>query len=180
MAVKKFDFNGALLIFILLMAFWLLLSASYHWQHLLIGTVLSLLLTFVWAEITLWEHPRPTYFTLGKLFYFLYYLVCLTVEVLKANISVTMIVLSPKLPISPGLVIMRNELKRDLSRVFYANSITLTPGTITVDLEGDLHIVHAFTRRSGVDAQDWYLYTMMKKLEADNRKEAETGGGNFF
>lgn len=180
MTAKKFDLPGAILIFVLLMVFWLLLSASYHWQHLLTGTILSLLLTFVWAEITLWEHPRLTHFTLGKLFYFAYYLVCLTMEVLKANISVAMIVLSPKLPISPGLVIMRNELKRDLSRVLYANSITLTPGTITVDLEGDLHIVHAFTRRAGVDVQDWYLYDMMKKLEADNRKEAETVGRDFF
>jgi multicomponent Na+:H+ antiporter subunit E len=81
-------------------------------------------------------------------------------------------VLNPKLPISPGLVIMRNELKKDLSRVLYANSITLTPGTITVDLEGDLHIVHAFTRGAGIDVQDWYLFDIMKKIEGD---ETENG-----
>ncbi len=167
MAARKFDFNGAVIIFVLLMGFWLLLCASYHWQHLIMGAVLSLILTVVWAEVTLWEHPRPTAFTARQFVFFVYYLICLTYEVFKANIKVAAIVLNPKLPISPGLVIIRNEMKKDLSRVFYANSVTLTPGTITVDLEGDLHIIHAFTRRAGIGVQDWYLYEVMKNIEGE-------------
>jgi multicomponent Na+:H+ antiporter subunit E len=164
-ANKKYDFPGAVLIFILLMGFWLLLSGSFHWQHLLTGTVFSLILTVAWAEITIGEHPRATSLSMRQVFLFIYYMICLAVEVLKANIKVAVIVLHPRLPISPGLVIMRNELKHDLTRVLYANSITLTPGTITVDLEGDLHIVHAFTRGAGVDVQDWYLFKIVQKLE---------------
>lgn len=170
MANQKYDFPGAMLIFILLMGFWLLLSASFDWQHLLTGGLFSLALTFVWAEITIGEHPRRTSFSAKQAVLLLYYLACLVMEVFKANFTVAAIVLHPRLPISPGLVIMRNELKRDLSRVLYANSITLTPGTITVDLEGDLHIVHAFTRKLGLDVQDWYLFDIMKKIEGEERK----------
>jgi multicomponent Na+:H+ antiporter subunit E len=162
---KKYDFPGAVLIFILLMGFWLLLSGSFHWQHLLTGSIFSIILTFAWAEITIGEHQRATSFTMRQVFLFIFYMFCLMFEVLKANLKVAMIVLHPKLPISPGLVIMRNELKNDLPRVLYANSITLTPGTITVDLEGDLHIVHAFTRGAGVDVQDWYLFKIIKEIE---------------
>ncbi len=169
---QKYDFTGGLLIFVLLMGFWLLLSASYHWQHLLTGALFSLVLTVAWAEITIGEHPRATSFTIKQVFLFIYYMLCLTWEVFAANFKVAAIVLHPRLPISPGLVIMRNELKKDLSRVLYANSITLTPGTITVDLEGDLHIVHAFTRRAGIDVQHWYLFDVMKKIEG----EAEDNG----
>ncbi len=168
MSQRKYDFTGGILIFILLMGFWLLLSGKLHWQHLLMGTLFSLVLTFVWAEITIGDHSRPTSFTIKQFFLLIYYMICLTLEVLKANFKVAAIVLHPKLPISPGLVIMRNELKHDLSRVLYANSVTMTPGTITVDLEGDLHIVHAFTRGAGIDVQDWYLFEIMKKLEGED------------
>ena len=167
MSNQKFDFSGGLLIFLLLIGFWLLLSARFDWQHLLIGALFSLVLTAAWAGITIGEHARATSFTLKQLFMFFYYMLCLTMEVFIANFKVARIVLHPRLPISPGLVIMRNELKRDLSRVLYANSITLTPGTLTVDLEGDLHIVHAFTRRAGIDVQHWYLFDIMKKIEGE-------------
>lgn len=167
MANQKYDYSGAVIIFVMLMGFWLLLTNSFHWQQLITGAFFSLALTFAWAEITIGEHPRATSFTLKQVFLLIYYLICLAWEVLVANFKVAAIVLHPKLPISPGLVIMRNELKKDLSRVLYANSITLTPGTITVDLEGDLHIVHAFTRSAGIDVQDWYLFNIMKKIEGD-------------
>ncbi|MEW5784344.1 MAG: Na+/H+ antiporter subunit E [Bacillota bacterium] len=164
---QKYDFSGAILIFILLMGFWLLISSKLHWQHLITGTLFSLVLTFVWAEVTIGEHSRATSFNAKQVFLFIYYMICLAWEVVSANLKVAAIVLNPKLPISPGLVIMRNELKRDLSRVLYANSVTLTPGTITVDLEGDLHIVHAFTRSAGVGVQDWYLFNIIKKIEGE-------------
>lgn len=172
MANQKYDYPGAVIIFTLLMGFWLLLTASFHWQQLITGAFFSLILTFAWAGITIGEHSRATSFTIKQVFLLTYYFICLAWEVFVANFKVAAIVLHPKLPISPGLVIMRNELKKDLTRVLYANSITLTPGTITVDLEGDLHIVHAFTRGAGIDVQDWYLFNIMKKIEGD---ETENG-----
>lgn len=167
MAGHQKDILGGSLIFVMVMGFWLLLSASLHWQHLMVGTLLSVVLTVVWSKIKIGDGSRRTSFTLKQLFVMIYYLLCLAWEVLKANIMVAMIVLNPRLPISPGLVIMRNEIKHDLLRVLYANSITLTPGTITVDLRGDYHVVHAVTDPAGRGVLDWYLYNLAKKIEGE-------------
>ncbi len=164
---KKRDYKGMLLMFLLLLAFWLLISYSYDWQHILIGVLFSLVLVAFWNQMAIRQDAPPTGFTLKQLVLMIYYLLYLLVEVIRANIKMAIIILNPKMPISPGLVIMKNELKKDLPRAFFANSITLTPGTITVDLEGDLIIVHAFTRQTAVDVQEWYLYELMKEIEGD-------------
>jgi multicomponent Na+:H+ antiporter subunit E len=64
-------------------------------------------------------------------------------QVVLSNISVAKIILNPKLPISPTLAIVPSSQKTDLGQVIYANSITLTPGTISVDVAGDGILVHA-------------------------------------
>lgn len=166
MAHRQKDILGGVLIFLFLGGFWLLLSATLHWQHLLVGTVLALVLTAAWSKIQIGD-GRRTSFTFKQLGFMIYYLLCLIWEILKANIMVALIVLNPKLPISPGIVITRNELKHSLMRALYANSITLTPGTITIDLEGDRLLVHAITEESGRGLLDWYLYDQAKKIEGE-------------
>lgn len=71
------------------------------------------------------------------------YIPWLVKEILKANLAVMRVVLHPKLPISPTLVRFRGMQKTDLGRVIFANSITLTPGTITVGVAGENLSVHA-------------------------------------
>ncbi len=93
------------------------------------------------------------------------YFIFLGIDIVIANINVAIIVLSPKMPISPGIVIMRCDLERSLSRVLYVNSITLTPGTITVELEGNLLIVHALTEDVAHDVEDWALYRRLMEVE---------------
>ena len=77
-------------------------------------------------------------------------------EIVKANIDVAKIVLDPKLPISPRLVRVEGTQKSDLGRAIYANSITLTPGTITLDVRGSSFLVHALTAEAaaGVETGD--------------------------
>lgn len=168
---KKTDYKGYALIFTMMLVFWLLLSLSYDWQHLIIGVLLSLLMVSLWGKLAIREDAPHTGFTLRQVWLFTIYVLYLLMDIVRANISVAIIVLNPKLPISPGLVIMKNELKKDLPRVFFANSITLTPGTITVDLEGDLLIVHAFTRKTATGVQDWFLYDLMKKIEGGDNDD---------
>ncbi len=153
--------------FVIMLSFWLLISASVDWQHIITGVILSIILVFFWNLMAIREDGQHTGFSLRQVGYVIHYCLYLLFDIIKANIKVAYIVLHPKLPISPGLVIMKNELKKDLPRVFFANSITLTPGTITVDLEGDLIIVHAFTRRTAVEVQEWFLYRLMQKIEGD-------------
>jgi multicomponent Na+:H+ antiporter subunit E len=60
----------------------------------------------------------------------------------KANVDVAYRVLHPRMPIRPGIVKIRTRIKSEAGRVFLANSITLTPGTLSVDLSGDVLYIH--------------------------------------
>lgn len=66
-------------------------------------------------------------------------------EIVEANIEVTRLVLDPKLPIRPRMIQVKASQKTALGRVILANSITLTPGTISVDMQGDRICVHALS-----------------------------------
>jgi len=69
----------------------------------------------------------------------------LMVEIVKANLDVAKCVLFPKKHLRPSLFLSKITQKSDLGRVIYANSVTLTPGTVTVDLHEDNILVHALT-----------------------------------
>ncbi|NLJ56181.1 MAG: Na+/H+ antiporter subunit E [Firmicutes bacterium] len=160
----KRDLGGSLLIYFLVLAFWLLVSYSLHWQHFFTGVIIAFIATLLWNEMTAHETVR-TKFSVRQIFLFIQYFFCLVWEIIKANIVVAGIVLNPKLPISPGVIVMNFNLKKDLARVLYANSITLTPGTVTVEMEGDRLVVHGMTKDHIDGVRDWYLLEMAKELE---------------
>lgn len=70
-------------------------------------------------------------------------------EIVVSNVDVVRRILAPRLRIEPHFLRVRTGQPTDLGKVILANSITLTPGTVTVDLEGDELLVHALTRASG-------------------------------
>ena len=72
-------------------------------------------------------------------------------EIAKANWDVARIILKPSLPIKPRLMRIRASQKTDLAKVIYANSITLTPGTITLDVRDDKFLVHALSDEAAAD-----------------------------
>ena len=71
------------------------------------------------------------------------YFIWLVYEIVQANLQVAYLVLHPKLPIDPGLLRFRTRLQSKVGHILLANSITLTPGTITVDLTDGTYLVHA-------------------------------------
>lgn len=160
----KSDVKGSVLIFVLMMGFWLLMATSVHWQHILVGTIFSLILVLFWSHLVIAE--QQTQFTIKQVYLLIKYFIKLVLEVISANIAVAMIVLNPRLNISPGIIIMRCELKRTLLRVLFVNSITLTPGTITLDLEDNLLIVHAITEDMAEGVLDWDLNKRLLEMEA--------------
>jgi len=100
-------------------------------------TVLVLLLPLGAAEIfsDFRLTPRAVVFAVAYFFVFLG-------ELIRANLDVAFRVLSPELPIRPGVVRVRTKLHSRLGRLLLANSITMTPGTITVETDGELFYVH--------------------------------------
>ncbi len=126
--------------FILSLALWLLLTWTIDPVTVLLGLGMAGITSFILADDfrgkphKFWEPRRYGYF-LRYIPFFIY-------ELAKANLLMAYRILSPKLPIKPALVKARTNLKSHTGRAFLANSITLTPGTMTVDMKDDTLYVH--------------------------------------
>lgn len=132
-----------------LFAFWLVLTGSFAPLDLVLGALASLALG-VWAARVLWPEDAPA-LTLRQAGYFLLYIPQLLASVLMSAIQVAEVVLDPRMPIKPVLIGHRAVFKRAVSSVAFANSITLTPGTLTVDVDGDVFYIHCLAERFADD-----------------------------
>lgn len=132
-----------LVLMIALGCLWLVLSGYYTAPTLLAFGVLSVLLATWLAQRAgmLDGEGVPTHIFPGLLTYMLW----LTVEIGKSNFIVTMHALSPKMRLSPKMVTVPAVQSSDLGKVIFANSITLTPGTVSIDLHENEILVHALT-----------------------------------
>ncbi|RGD63735.1 sodium:proton antiporter [Lachnospiraceae bacterium OF09-6] len=97
--------------------------------------------------------------------YFLLYLGNLLIEIVRANVSVCHFVLSDRDEIHPVMVSFHTTLKSGLGRVILTNSITLTPGTITVSLQGDEVIVHCLDRSLAEGMENSSFVKMLEHME---------------
>lgn len=129
-------------LWVTLFSLWLLLSGHYTALLISLGAVSSALAVYVAVRMGILDEEG---FPLQLLVKLLAYIPWLLWEILKSNVQVARIVLSPRLPIKPRVVHFHSSQKTDLGRFIYANSITLTPGTITTGIVGQDFEVHALT-----------------------------------
>lgn len=129
-------------LFLVSIVLWYLLTWPYDfqrramdWQMLAAGVLVSLLAGFLFAEVFT-RHPRKL-FSPARYFWALCYLPVFFWYMLLANLDVVYRVIHPKMPIRPGIVKVKTSLASESGRVALANSITLTPGTMTVDITDD-------------------------------------------
>jgi multicomponent Na+:H+ antiporter subunit E len=125
-----------------LLAFWLLLSGHYTPLLISLGVASTVLVVYLAMRMNVLDPEGVPLHLAGR---FWLYLPWLMKEILVANVVVARIILDPKLPISPILVRFHGSQDTDLGRAIYANSITLTPGTITTGVEGHEFEVHSLT-----------------------------------
>ncbi|MES1990474.1 MAG: Na+/H+ antiporter subunit E [Pseudomonadota bacterium] len=126
-----------------LLCFWLVLSGHFSPFLLAMGALSTGLCVYIAWRMDILDaqsvptHLRPTLF----LYWF-----WLLVEIIKANLQVARLILAPR-PDGAGqqLVLVPTTQKTDMGRVIYANSITLTPGTVTVEVADNAFLVHAIT-----------------------------------
>ncbi len=105
-------------------------------QHLVVGVLVSALVAILTGDLfVIRTHVLAQ--PLRYWYFLVYYLPCFLWECFKANFDVAYRVLHPSLPISPGIVKVKTTLKTDTALTFLTNSITLTPGTLTVDIDKD-------------------------------------------
>ena len=132
--------------FITACAIWVLLTWSLAGQNLIVGIIVCAFVAVVFGSL----FPDHTIQILNprRYLWFLYYIPVFLWHVLKANLDVAYRVLHPDVPIHPGIVKVRTSLKTDMALAFLANSITLTPGTLTVDIVNGYMYVHWINVRS--------------------------------
>ena len=135
--MKKTSFGAWLATFVVCAAFWMLITLSLDPQMLIAGAAVSALVALFAGRFFIHESAFRL-FNPGHLFPLLgYVLFVFPIELLKANLDVAKRALSPALPVNPGIVKVPSEMKSEYGQAMLANSITLTPGTITLDVAED-------------------------------------------
>jgi multicomponent Na+:H+ antiporter subunit E len=136
------------ILFLTLLLFWVMLVNTLALDTLAVGVLVALGIALLYpAGLSFFTEFRmtPQAFLAGFLYYGYFFR-----QLVRANLRLAAIVLSPDLPIRPGIVKIRTGLQSRMGRLMLANSITLTPGTLTVEVDGEWLYIHCVT----VGAQD--------------------------
>ena len=148
---------------VVLFTFWILISSSFDLFGLATGLVLSTVVA--WAAVRLlWTKDDAPVLTARQAGRFIVYIGFLIKEIIWANIHVAEKVLDPRLPIDPVIIEHTSTLKRPVSEIALANSITLTPGTLTVDVDDSVFFVHCLDREFADDIASRKLDHMISKV----------------
>ncbi len=126
--------------FVIAFLVWLILTWSIDTVSIVLGIIFSLLATMFFGELLTVTPERALHFT--RYLWFLYYFPVFLWQMIKSNIDVAYRVLHPALPIDPGLIKIRTGLKSEVSKALLGNSLSLTPGSTTVDIIGDELYIH--------------------------------------
>ncbi len=125
---------------VILFLFWLAYTSSFHMEEVLTGLLVSMIISyFTFDTFTTRGFSKNTF---RSIIYTSAYIPVFIKEMIKANIDVAKRVINPSLPINPGIVAVKTGLQSDAGKLFLANSITLTPGTLTVDTIDDTLYIH--------------------------------------
>jgi multicomponent Na+:H+ antiporter subunit E len=124
-----------LIYFVLAFVIWILLTWQIDAQVVIAGLIASAIVAFLFHEILPKEHH--IFISPVRLFWLLVYVPVFFYYVIRANLDVVYRALHPKMPIKPGIVKIKTIMKTESGITALANSITLTPGTLTVDLTND-------------------------------------------
>lgn len=145
-----------------LFATWLLLSGVFEPFFIFLGVLSCVITVFFANRMDVVDHESmPVHLTRRYPAYFLW----LMKEIVVANFDVTKCILSPSLPIQPQVIRAKTTQQNELGQVIYANSITLTPGTFTTDIDGDEFTVHALTDASAAGVLSGDMDRRVTELE---------------
>ena len=153
---------------LVLFALWLLLSGFFQTLLLSLGLVSVVAVVWIAHRMDVIDHEgHPIHLTLRALFYWPW----LIVEIIKANIAVARAIVRRRMPINPSVIEVKATQETELGQVIYANSITLTPGTVTIDIDKDIMIVHALTRSAAEGLESGDMDRRVSALEAHSSDE---------
>lgn len=166
---KKILLNNIKLFFVLFV-FWLILSEKFEFKFIMMGLGAALAGTIISSEILILskkgsgEEIHGLDFSILK---YIKYWIWLIGQIFIANFQIAFVVLSPSLPINPQIVVFKQKMKNPLAHLSLGNSITLTPGTITIDIDEDKYIIHALTNDTAASLYFENNEGMIRKKVAD-------------
>jgi len=123
-----------------LMVAWIAFTTNFAAQEVIVGLVTTMIISLL--SIRLFTCCTLAILCPRKILFMIWYLFVFLVALIKSNLDVARRVLTPSLPINPGIVKFKSKLPTHYSRMILANSITLTPGTLTVDIIDDTFYIH--------------------------------------
>lgn len=135
---------------VLLTAFWLILSGLYDFFHILLGVISVGLVLLFNAKLRNYQfydekEENTTNFKLHRMFYFIPFLVW---EIISSSFRVAYIIIHPRMPMKTAIIKFKTKLPNMGAKVLLGNSITLTPGTVTLQIEGDEFLIHSLTNEN--------------------------------
>jgi len=148
--------------------FWILLSGEFTFILITSGVVASLIVAYLSHDIFVGKADLKT--ETGRVFKFIVYIPWLLWEIILANVEIAYLVLNPKPLVDPQIVRFKNDLKTDLGIVTLAHSITLTPGTVTVDANREEFVIHAIWQKSAEGIISGEMQRKVKKIEGEVMK----------
>lgn len=153
---------------LLMFALWIAFNGRVTVEIILFGIVISILIFLFLCKYMDYSIKKELR-VYQNIFGGIAYIALLLCEIIKANFCVIKLIVSSKYIIEPKLLQFQTKLKGDTKRVVLANSITLTPGTITVSLEGDKYLIHCLDKELGEGISDCAFVKRLEKFE--NGKE---------
>lgn len=142
---RKTRFQNSVGAGVILFAFWMLLSGQFDAFHLTLGAICCALVGYLFHDL-LFANARVGDMRVVAA-RFIVYIPWLIQQIVLSNFHVAALVLRRKMPIDPQIVTFKTKLETDISSVTLANSITLTPGTITMDIKDGTFYVHALDQK---------------------------------
>lgn len=133
-------------LFSILYLHWILWSGKFDAFHLSLGIISCALVTFISHDLY-FKRKNVSSKIILEAFRFIKYIPWLLYQIVLSNIHVASLVLNPRMPINPKIIRYKTRLKKDISLATFANSITLTPGTITADIFEGEYYVHVLSNK---------------------------------
>ena len=150
--------------YLIFLALWIIFNGKVTLEIVLFGLVIAAALEFFVIKFMDYR-PQTTLKAIRLLPQMLLYFLVLLREIFKANIQTTKLLYSAKYEVEPLFVTFRPGRKNDTARVVLANSITLTPGTITVTLEGDEFVVHCLDKELADGIENSVFVALLRRME---------------
>lgn len=170
--MRNINPRNIILHFIIMMTFWLIMSGHFDLFHISMG-VLSVLFV-LWFNVKLRYHNffdeeknKASEFKVFRLFYFVVFLLW---ETIRSSFRIAYLIIHPKMPIKTGIIKFKTNLPNMNAKVLLGNSITITPGTVTLQIQEDEFLIHSLTNEAVEAHIDHSLAVEVAKLYGTGAK----------